>query len=114
MMALTKQMGGMPALDVSGGADLDLDRDVYMGHEFAAEVLEYGPGTEGVPTGTMVTAIPVLLSATGIEPIVYSNSTAGGYGERMLLSAPLLCEIPNGLDVRHAALTEPMAVGLHG
>jgi threonine dehydrogenase-like Zn-dependent dehydrogenase len=31
----------------------------------------------------------------------------------MLLSAPLLLPIPNGLDFRHAALTEPMAVGLH-
>jgi threonine dehydrogenase-like Zn-dependent dehydrogenase len=31
----------------------------------------------------------------------------------MLLSAPLLVEVPNGLDPRHAALTEPMAVGLH-
>ena len=31
----------------------------------------------------------------------------------MLLSAPLLLPIPNGLDPRHAALTEPMAVGLH-
>ena len=31
----------------------------------------------------------------------------------MLLSAPLLMPIPNGLDPRHAALTEPMAVGLH-
>jgi threonine dehydrogenase-like Zn-dependent dehydrogenase len=31
----------------------------------------------------------------------------------MLLSAPLLVEVPNGLDFRHAALTEPMAVGLH-
>jgi threonine dehydrogenase-like Zn-dependent dehydrogenase len=113
MMALTKQMGGMPALDVSGGSDLDLDRDVWMGHEFAAEVLEYGTGTEGPAVGSLVTAIPVLLSTTGIEPIVYSNTTAGGYGERMLLSAPLLAEIPNGLDFRHAALTEPMAVGLH-
>src|SRR6202007_1772149 len=47
------------------------------------------------------------------EPIVYSNSTLGGYGERMLLSAPLLLAIPNGLDFKHAALTEPMAVGLH-
>ena len=51
--------------------------------------------------------------ATGIEPIVYSNTTAGGYGERMLLSAPMISEVPNGLDFRHAALTEPMAVGLH-
>jgi threonine dehydrogenase-like Zn-dependent dehydrogenase len=31
----------------------------------------------------------------------------------MLLSAPLLLPIPNGLDLKHAALTEPMAVGLH-
>jgi threonine dehydrogenase-like Zn-dependent dehydrogenase len=31
----------------------------------------------------------------------------------MLLSAPLLNEVPNGLDPRHAALTEPTAVGLH-
>ena len=31
----------------------------------------------------------------------------------MLLSAPLLLPMPNGLDPRHAALTEPMAVGLH-
>jgi threonine dehydrogenase-like Zn-dependent dehydrogenase len=37
----------------------------------------------------------------------------GAYAERMLLSAPLLLKIPNGLDARHAALTEPMAVGLH-
>jgi threonine dehydrogenase-like Zn-dependent dehydrogenase len=44
---------------------------------------------------------------------VYSNTTLGGYGEQMLLSAPLLVEVPNGLDFRHAALTEPMAVGLH-
>ena len=29
------------------------------------------------------------------------------------MSAPLLLTVPNGLDPRHAALTEPMAVGLH-
>jgi threonine dehydrogenase-like Zn-dependent dehydrogenase len=45
--------------------------------------------------------------------IVYSNTTLGGYAERMLLSAPLLLTVPNGLDARHAALTEPLAVGLH-
>ena len=32
----------------------------------------------------------------------------------MLLTAPLLLEVPNGLAAEHAALTEPMAVGLHG
>ncbi|OBB68236.1 MULTISPECIES: zinc-binding dehydrogenase [unclassified Mycobacterium] len=97
----------------AGGMHVDLDHDVFMGHEFSAEVLEAGPDTETHPPGTLVTSLPVLLSAKGVEPIVYSNSTIGGYAERMLLSAPLLLPIPNGLDFKHAALTEPMAVGLH-
>jgi 2-desacetyl-2-hydroxyethyl bacteriochlorophyllide A dehydrogenase len=96
-----------------GGMQIDLGRDVFMGHEFSAEVLEAGPDTEALSPGTLVTSLPVLVSATGFEPIVYSNKTIGGYAERMLLSAPLLTPIPNGLDPRHAALTEPMAVGLH-
>lgn len=97
----------------AGGMAVDLNSDVFMGHEFSAEVLEAGPDTETHPPGTLVTSLPVLLSAKGVEPIVYSNSTIGGYAERMLLSAPLLMPIPNGLDLKHAALTEPMAVGLH-
>ena len=96
-----------------GGGDIDLAADVFMGHEFSAEVLEAGPGTDTHPPGTLVTSIPVLLSANGIAPIVYSNNMMGGYAERMLLSAPLLLPVPNGLDPSHAALTEPMAVGLH-
>ena len=97
----------------TGGMHVDLDHDIFMGHEFSAEVLEAGPDTETYPPGTVVTSIPVLLSGKGVEPIVYSNSTIGGYAERMLLSAPLLLPVPNGLDLKHAALTEPMAVGLH-
>ncbi|QNI08852.1 zinc-binding dehydrogenase [Mycobacterium kubicae] len=95
------------------GMDLDLDRDVFMGHEFSAEVLEAGPDTDTLVPGTLVTSLPVLLTERGVEPIVFSNSTLGGYAERMLLSAPLLLPIPNGLDFKHAALTEPMAVGWH-
>ncbi|TFV60046.1 alcohol dehydrogenase [Mycobacterium sp. PS03-16] len=102
-------MEGVPAM----AEPVDLSGDVFMGHEIAAEVLEAGPGTDAPAPGTVVTSIPVLLSSTGVVPIVYSNSTIGGYAERMLLSAPLLLPVPNGLDPRHAALTEPMAVGLH-
>ena len=97
----------------TGGMHIDLNHDIFMGHEFSAEILEAGPDTETHPPGTLVTSLPVLLSTKGVEPIVYSNSTIGGYSERMLLSAPLLLPIPNGLDFKHAALTEPMAVGLH-
>lgn len=110
VLALNEQMEGFGG---QGGMTVELSRDIFMGHEFSAEVLEAGPGTDAPPPGTLVTSLPVLLSPTGIEPIVYSNTTIGGYAERMLLSAPLLTPIPNGLDLRHAALTEPMAVGLH-
>lgn len=110
MLALTDEMEGVSDL---GMPPIDLSGDVFMGHEFAAEVLELGPGTEGPAPGTIVTSMPILLTSTGVRTIVYSNDVAAGYGEQMLLSAPLLLEVPNGLDPRHAALTEPMAVGLH-
>jgi threonine dehydrogenase-like Zn-dependent dehydrogenase len=111
VVAQTEQIAG--GAGGMGGMGLDLNRDIFMGHEFSAEVLEAGPDTETHPPGTLVTSIPVLLSAKGVEPLVYSNSAICGYAERMLLSAPLLLPIPNGLDLKHAALTEPMAVGLH-
>jgi 2-desacetyl-2-hydroxyethyl bacteriochlorophyllide A dehydrogenase len=110
VLELNNQIDGFGG---SGGMQIDLSRDIFMGHEFSAEVLEAGPDTEAPTPGTLVTSLPVLVSSTGFEPIVYSNTTIGGYAERMLLSAPLLTPIPNGLDPRHAALTEPMAVGLH-
>ena len=105
MLVLTEQMGV--------GAGADLSGDIIMGHEFSAEVLEAGPDTDTHAPGTLVTSIPVLLSTKGIAPIGFSDSTSGAYAERMLLSTLLLLPIPNGLDPRHAALTEPMAVGLH-
>ena len=72
-----------------------------------------GPGHRSPGAGHARHVATGAAVATGVEPIVYSNNTIGGYAERMLLSAPLLTPIPNGLDARHAALTEPMAVGLH-
>jgi 2-desacetyl-2-hydroxyethyl bacteriochlorophyllide A dehydrogenase len=109
VLSLTDQMAG----SLGGGTNVDLSHDIFMGHEFSAEVLEAGPDTDTYPAGTLVTSIPVLISGKRVEPIVYSNKTLGGYAERMLLSAPLLLRIPNGMDPRHAAVTEPMAVGLH-
>jgi len=98
---------------LGGGTNVDLSHDVFMGHEFSAEVLEAGPDTDTYPAGTLVTSIPVLISGKHIEPIVYSNKTIGGYAERMLLSAALLLRLPDGVNPQQAALTEPMAVGLH-
>lgn len=115
MIELGAQMEGMPAMGGDAGAmrpDVNT-QDIFMGHEFAAEVLDYGPDTIGPAAGSIVTSIPIMLTASGVRDLAYSNELPSGYGERMLLSAPMLVEVPNGLDPRHAALTEPMAVGLH-
>jgi threonine dehydrogenase-like Zn-dependent dehydrogenase len=97
-----------------GRRPMDLSRDVVFGHEFCCEVLDYGPGAEKkFKPGTKVCSVPGLLSATGPQGIGYSNDNVGGYAERMLLSEALLLEVPNGLAAAHAALTEPLAVGIH-
>ncbi len=99
---------------IPGRVPMDLSRDIVMGHEFCCEVLDYGPKTERkLKTGTRVCAMPVMMEADGPKGMGYSNSYVGGYAEQMLLSAPMLLEVPNGLATEHAALTEPLAVGVH-
>jgi threonine dehydrogenase-like Zn-dependent dehydrogenase len=97
-----------------GRKPMDLSRDVVFGHEFCCEVLDYGPGTTGkFKPDTKVCSLPALLTADGPQGIGYSNDNVGAYAERMLLSEALLLEVPNGLAAEHAALTEPLAVGVH-
>ncbi len=99
---------------IPGRKPMDPSRDVVFGHEFCCEVIDYGPGTQKrFKAGTRVCALPALLTPTGPQGIGYSNDNVGGYAERMLLSEPLLLEVPNGLSPEHAALTEPLAVGVH-
>jgi threonine dehydrogenase-like Zn-dependent dehydrogenase len=113
MVSMTDEMlpsmGGM----AMGMAPIDLSRDIVMGHEFCAEVVELGPDTTGPTPGTRVVSLPVLFSSTGMHQLAYNNDYPGGYAQYMVLSAPIALEVPNGLDSRHAALTEPLAVGLH-
>jgi threonine dehydrogenase-like Zn-dependent dehydrogenase len=93
---------------------LDPSRDLVMGHEFCAEVVDYGPDSAGMAKpGERVVSMPLLFR--GLQPlgIGYSNDVPGGYGELMVLSAALALPVPNGLPTEHAALTEPMAVGWH-
>ncbi|UYN93105.1 MAG: zinc-binding dehydrogenase [Enhydrobacter sp.] len=99
---------------VPGRVPMDLSRDVVMGHEFCCEVIDYGPRTDGkFKPGTRVCSMPVMMEADGLKGMGYSNTYVGGYAERMLLWAPLMLEVPNGLPTEHAALTEPLAVGVH-
>src|SRR6266446_4601896 len=93
---------------------MDLSRDIVMGHEFCAEIVDHGPNTmRALKKGARVCSIPVLIRSTGVETVGYSNENPGGYGELMRLSEMLLLEVPPSLSTEHAAMTEPMAVGLH-
>jgi threonine dehydrogenase-like Zn-dependent dehydrogenase len=97
-----------------GRKPIDLSRDVVFGHELCCEIIDHGPAT---PTrfkaGTRVCSMPALLTSDGPKGIGYSNDNIGGYAETMLLSEALLLQVPNGLAARHAALTEPLSVGVH-
>lgn len=85
---------------------LDFDRDIVLGHEFCCEIVDYGPGTDRTfKPGSKVTCLPV--------GIGLSNVRSGGLGELMVLDADKLLAVTNGLPADHAALTEPMAVGIH-
>jgi threonine dehydrogenase-like Zn-dependent dehydrogenase len=98
----------------TGRKPMDLSRDVVFGHEFCCEIVDYGAGTaRKLKPGTRVCSLPALVTPGGIEGIGYSNDNVGAYAERMLLSEALLLEVPNGLAAEHAALTEPLAVGVH-
>jgi len=98
------------------GRGLDASRDLVMGHEYCCEILDYGPGVappERLPVGTRVCAVPMLMRGGGGVAVGYSNEVPGGYAEQILLTESLLLPVANGLEPDHAALTEPMAVGLH-
>lgn len=98
---------GMPAPVL-----MDPSRDVVLGHEFCGEVVAVGENA-GHREGDVVVSLPVVLDPRGVHPVGYSNEYPGGYGELMVLSDFLCTDVPNGLDPHLAALTEPLAVGLH-
>jgi threonine dehydrogenase-like Zn-dependent dehydrogenase len=98
------------------GADVRFDpsSDYVLGHEWCAEVLELGPGTDApIAPGDLVVSVPYLVRGANLLPLGFVNDAPGGFAERMLLTGMLCLHVPNGLDHRRAALTEPMAVALH-
>jgi threonine dehydrogenase-like Zn-dependent dehydrogenase len=97
-----------------GTFNWDTDRDVVLGHEFCAEIVDHGPHTsKALKAGTRVCSLPLVVRQTGVQYIGFSNDSPGGYGEYMRLTEALLLEVPNGLPADRAALVEPLAVGVH-
>jgi len=90
------------------------DQPVVMGHEFCGEILDYGPNSKRRhKIGTPVCAIPLIRRNGRVNMIGFSAAASGGYAEQVAVDGDFMIPIPNGLDMDSAALTEPMAVGLH-
>lgn len=104
---LSRRAGG-------GSSGFDPSKDTVFGHEFCAEILDFGPGTKGtLKPGTRVVSMPITMHNGAVEGLGFSNLLPGGFAERMLLTEAMLLEVPNGLPTEHAAMTEPFAVGAH-
>jgi threonine dehydrogenase-like Zn-dependent dehydrogenase len=102
---------------------LELTRDVGLpesgpfiipGHEFCAQVIDYGPAVDTetkarFPRGTLVCANPFL---GGWDLVGATPRWPGGLGELMVLPKDRLLSVPADLDPKHAALAEPLAVGI--
>jgi threonine dehydrogenase-like Zn-dependent dehydrogenase len=114
MLKHAEQMIAVGERAGQGPPQMDLSRDIVMGHEFCAEILEHGVNTSGsLKPGTRVCSMPIAFGPSGVGAVGYSNDYPGGYGELLVLNEMLLLEVPNGLSTERAALTEPLAVGLH-
>jgi threonine dehydrogenase-like Zn-dependent dehydrogenase len=86
---------------------------MVMGHEFCCEVVDTGPGVDRLKPGDVVVSMPAAFDSDGVHAIGFSNRYPGGYAELMVLNEMLAIDVPSGLPADLAALTEPLAVGVH-
>ena len=97
------------------GGIFDPGRGVVFGHEFTSRVLEAGPDAEGYAAGDQLVTLPWVVDRAGVVRTVgYSEEYPGGLAERVVVQAGGHLKIPDGVDARLAAVTEPLATGVNG
>ena len=87
--------------------------DMVMGHEYCCEILDIGPGVSNLAPGDIVVSFPVTFDEQGVHGVGFSNKYPGGYAERIVVNEMMSIKVPNGLSPDLAAMTEPLAVGVH-
>lgn len=99
---------------------------MIMGHEFAGTVERVGSRVSALRPGRRVAVFPY--TSCGTCPSCREEATAacpgkrmfgvfdvnGGMAEYVAVPARQLVPLPQGADVVHAALAEPLSVALHG
>lgn len=103
---------GQP-VDPMGMQMFEPDLDMVMGHEFCCEVVDIGPDVSNLAVGDVIVSMPVAFDSSGLHGIGFSNRYPGGYAELMVLNELMGIKVPAGLPVELAAMTEPLAVGVH-
>jgi L-iditol 2-dehydrogenase len=98
---------------------------VVLGHEFSGTIADVGGNVTGWTQGQRVVAEPQTLycgkcfycrqGEIGMCPHKRSPGwgTNGGMAEYVVMPAGLLHKVPDGLDLKIAALAEPLAVMVH-
>jgi threonine dehydrogenase-like Zn-dependent dehydrogenase len=108
-----REITGDVAPDPMMPKSFEPEHDTVMGHEFCCEVVDLGPGVENLKVGDVVVSMPITFDANGMHTVGYSNEYNGGYADLMVLNEMLGMKVPAGLPATMAALTEPLAVGIH-
>lgn len=112
-----------------GVGDFRLREPMVLGHEVVGTVVSYGDGATGPVAGTAVAVHPATPCAVCPECVDgrrnvcrdtrYLGSAArfphvqGGFAAQVAVPADQLRPLPAGLDLRRAALAEPLSVALH-
>lgn len=98
---------------------------LIMGHEFSGEVAEVGKSVQGIEVGDIVVPWPGLTCGKCYwckrgEPGLCQMLAArglmvdGAFAEYVIVPSLTINKVPVGVPSDEAALTEPLAVGLHG
>jgi threonine dehydrogenase-like Zn-dependent dehydrogenase len=98
--------------DDSGMSTYDTDVDIVMGHEYCAEVVGYGPGTERrIGVGTRVSSLPVLATAGDRKIIGQNPESPGGFGEYLLLTEAITRVVASDLPSEIVCIADAISVG---
>ncbi len=96
---------------------------LIMGHEFAGDVEEWGPDTDGALNGKRVVVEPYL-SCGRCDECIRGNDNrcfsrqligvhrSGGFAEYVAVPRKAVYELPQGLDYVEGSLVEPLAVSV--
>jgi len=110
---LSQELAGDGPRDPGSPVVFEPDHDTVMGHEYCCEVLDVGPGVNNLKAGDIIVSFPVVFDEGGIHGVGFSNKYPGGYSERIIANEMMSIKVPNGLSHELAAMTEPLAVGVH-